>query len=49
MDGYGSNKYFRDGVGYKAGSFNLDYYQKYSGLSLSEFYTVAQNPMREND
>lgn len=40
VDGFASKKYYRYGVGYKAGSFNLDHYSKYSHISPSEYYQL---------
>lgn len=38
VDGYANRKYDYKGNKYKAGTFNLDYYHKYSGMSLSDYY-----------
>ncbi len=38
VDGFANKKYFRNGVGYKAGTFNLDAYDKYSDTSLTDYY-----------
>ena len=49
VDGYGSKKYYRDGNTYKAGSFNLDHYSRYSGIPLDEYYRISDDPERKND
>ena len=38
VDGYASEKYFVNGSGYKAGTFNRDKYSKYLGKSAIEYY-----------
>lgn len=38
IDGHASKKYYVNGRGYKAGTFNLDFYSKYSGMSVSDYY-----------
>lgn len=38
VDGFASKKYYKNNTGYKAGTFNLDYYSKYSNYSLVEYY-----------
>ena len=40
-DGYGNEKYYLNGIGYKAGSFNLDTYSKYSNLSSADYYRTV--------
>lgn len=38
IDGYASKKYYINDRGYKSGSFNLDFYSRYSGMSVSDYY-----------
>lgn len=40
-DGYASTKYYQNGRGYKGGTFNLDYYSKYSEMSVTDYYKLV--------
>lgn len=41
VDGYASKKYYINDRGYKSGNFNLDFYSKYSGMSVSDYYKAV--------
>ena len=41
VDGYASKKYVINDRGYKSGNFNLDFYSKYSGMSVSDYYKAV--------
>lgn len=43
IDGYASKKYYLNDKGYKAGGFNLDYYSKYSRMSVSDYYSTLSS------